>query len=294
MKSTEDRLPDPRVITPSVLREWALPKAGDSKYGRGQVVVLGGARRAPGAVMLAGLASLRVGAGRLTLGVAGSVSTQVAVAVPECGVVELGETASGSIRGDSVDVAATDLASADAVVIGPGLDDPDECVALLESLPGFVSSEATLLLDAFALGVLPRVPAIVDEFADRLILTPNREEAGRLLDRDLHDDIADVREVASRYHAVVSCYGTIAAPDGAVWTIGSGNSGLGTSGSGDVLVGSIGGLAARGAKPLVAASWGTHLHAMSGDRLAARIAPLGYLASELLAELPLALREVES
>jgi ADP-dependent NAD(P)H-hydrate dehydratase len=71
-----------------------------------------------------------------------------------------------------------------------------------------------------------------------------------------------------------------------MWQDGSGNPGLGTSGSGDVLAGAIGGLAARGASPDQAAVWGVHLHAEAGERLAARIGAVGYLARELLDELP--------
>ena len=69
------------VVTPALLREWALPAVGSSKYGRGQVLVVGGARGTPGAAMLAAVASLRAGAGRLTLAVADSVAVAVAVAV---------------------------------------------------------------------------------------------------------------------------------------------------------------------------------------------------------------------
>ena len=89
----------PTVVTPALLRGWALPEVGSSKYGRGQVLVVGGARGTPGAAMLAAVASLRAGAGRLTLAVGESVAVAVAVAIPESGVVGLPETSSGSVRG---------------------------------------------------------------------------------------------------------------------------------------------------------------------------------------------------
>lgn len=62
------------VLTPALLRDWSLPKVDDSKYARGDVLVIGGARATPGAVLLAGLAALRMGAGRLSLGVAESAA----------------------------------------------------------------------------------------------------------------------------------------------------------------------------------------------------------------------------
>ena len=118
----------PVVVTPNLLRDWALPEAGDSKYGRGTVLVVGGARRSPGATMLSGLAALRVGAGRLTLAVADSVATAVAVAVPECGIVGLPETPEGFVAGDGLATAEKDLGTSDAVLVGPGLDDADQLV----------------------------------------------------------------------------------------------------------------------------------------------------------------------
>lgn len=281
------------VVTPNLLRDWALPAAGDSKYGRGTVLIVGGARRSPGAAMLAGMAALRVGAGRLTLAVAESVASPVAVAVPECGIVALRETAGGAIAGEGVAAASTDLSSSDAVLVGPGLDDPDELEILLTVLPGLVGDETVVVLDAFALGVLPRVPDVVSALAGRLVLTPNKNEAARLLERDLGDDLAaDIAEIAERYGAVVTCYDAIAHPDERVWRTGTGAGGLATSGSGDVLAGAIVGLCARGAALEQAAVWATHAHAAAGDRLAVQVGPLGFLARELLEEFPRVLVEI--
>ncbi|MET0932909.1 MAG: NAD(P)H-hydrate dehydratase [Mycetocola sp.] len=280
------------AVTPNSLREWPLPEAGDSKYGRGQVVVVGGARRSPGAAMLSGLAALRVGAGRLTLAVAASVATAVAVAVPECGIVPLAETPDGHVSGPGVAGAESDLSGADAVLIGPGLDDPDEAERMLSALVPLIRSDATVVLDAFALGVLPKVPRFADAFGGRLVLTPNKEEAARLLERDLDDLVADIAEIARRYRAVVTCYDVIAHPDGRIWRTGTGGGGLATSGSGDVLAGAITGLCARGATPEQAAVWATHAHAAAGDRLAVQVGPLGFLAGELLDELPRVLVEI--
>jgi NAD(P)H-hydrate repair Nnr-like enzyme with NAD(P)H-hydrate dehydratase domain len=96
-------------------------------------------------------------------------------------------------------------------------------------------------------------------------------------------------EVAAKLGAVVALKGAetiIVAPDGEIYRNTAGNLGLGTSGSGDTLSGVIAGLAARGADALQAAVWGVHVHARAGEVLARRIAPLGYLARELLHEIP--------
>jgi ADP-dependent NAD(P)H-hydrate dehydratase len=278
-----------KVVTADLLRQWTLPDGGDSKNSRGSVVVVGGAARSPGAAMLAGAAALRVGAGRLTLAVAESVATQVAVALPECGIVPLAETTDGHVAGDSLATARHDLETADAVLIGPGLDDVDQAIVMLEQFPpGFGGA---VLLDAFALGALSLRPELRDTLPESLTLTPNLEEAARLLGREVADLSTDVGELAGRYRATVTCHGHISSADGA-WLIGTGASGLGTSGSGDVLAGAVAGFSARGVEAARAAVWGSHVHAVAGDRLAVRVGALGYLASELLAELPRVIVEV--
>jgi ADP-dependent NAD(P)H-hydrate dehydratase len=240
--------------------------------------------------MLSGIAALRSGSGRLTLAVSESVAAGIAVTLPECGVVLLADTEDGHIDGASITEASSDLGGADAVLVGPGLDDADETVALLRSLAGLISEDAILVLDAFALGVLPRVEELFAQFAGRLVLTPNTGEAQRLLGRDDEIGSAEVAEIAQRYGASVSCQGFVYDTDGNGWQLGTGTVGLGTSGSGDVLSGIVAGLAARGASRSQAAVWGTHVHAVAGDRLGTSI---GYLASELAAEIPLVLAELD-
>src|SRR3954470_2368683 len=87
------RMPHASKITPAALREWPLPSADGSKHSRGHVLVVGGSRRNPGGALLAGLASLRVGAGVLAMAVPDAVALHLAVAVPEAGVSGLSDEA---------------------------------------------------------------------------------------------------------------------------------------------------------------------------------------------------------
>ncbi|HWI30508.1 MAG TPA: ADP/ATP-dependent (S)-NAD(P)H-hydrate dehydratase [Microbacterium sp.] len=270
-------------VTLELLREWGLPDPGESKKERGRVMVVGGSRRSPGAVLLAGEAALRVGAGRLGLVVPASIEARLGAVMPEAGVLSLPTHATDPIAGPLRD----ELRSADAVLVGPGFDDADETRATLLAVAE--AGVAVLVLDAFALGILPGVERGLLPAA--LVLNPNEEEAGILLGRDLGDDrIADLREIARRYDAVVNCYGDIATPEGTVWRVAAGGPGLGTSGSGDVLAGAITGFAARGVDPARAAVWGSWAHATAGDRLTARTG-IGFLARELPAELSLAVAD---
>ncbi|MDQ1607272.1 MAG: ADP-dependent NAD(P)H-hydrate dehydratase [Microbacteriaceae bacterium] len=279
------------LVDAKFLRNWPLPAPGVSKRTRGDVVVVGGAARSPGAAQLAGLAALRVGAGRLTLAVGSSVAPSVAVAVPECGVVPLEEARGGHIRGRALSSAAHELNSTDAVLLGPGLDDIAETRRMLRLLPAAIANETTVVLDAYALGALAGRPNLAR--VRRRILTPNAEEAAVLLGRRIRDLNHDIATIAHRYSAVVSCYGCVAAPNGRVLLVSGGGPGLGTSGSGDALAGAIAGLAARGCEPLQAATWGTYLHTAAGDSLARAVAPVGFLASDIVARLALELAAVE-
>ncbi|MBI9113532.1 NAD(P)H-hydrate dehydratase [Sanguibacter suaedae] len=290
----------PVPLTPALLRSWGLPKDASSKYERGQVLVVGGARQTPGAVLLTGVSALRVGAGRLTLAVAASVAPALAVAVPEAGVVGLEEGPGGAVLGRGGSALADDLASSDVVVVGPGLDDADEAAALLEAVAPHVGDSTDVLLDAYALGVLPRVAEAVEPLRGRLVLTPNPAEAARLVgcEADDLDDPADLlaglRDVADRYGAVVTCQGLVVAPGGDAWSLTTGTGGLATSGSGDVLAGAVAGLRARGVSADRAAAWGTHVHAVAGDRLTSSVGAFGFLARELAAELPRVVAELSA
>jgi ADP-dependent NAD(P)H-hydrate dehydratase len=317
--STRSEANSPTLVTPSLLREWPLPAPGEDKYSRGSVLVIGGARATPGAALLAGTAALRAGAGKLTLAVAESVAVQVAVALPECGAMGLPETADGSVTGEGLDRISSYLDRADAILVGPGLDDPELAEELLRALlereagtDGAGSGEAgsgegnagggpAVVLDAYALGSLLKLGDQLEPWKGRLILTPNPKEAAILLEREVDDLAADVAEIADKFQAVVSCQGLIARPSGGdapeeskLWQMTTGYGGLGTSGSGDVLAGAIAGLRARGTTGAQAACWGTHLHAAAADRLASRLGPLGFLARELADELPALMLELNT
>ncbi|GIG38274.1 NAD(P)H-hydrate dehydratase [Cellulomonas phragmiteti] len=289
------------VLTPALLREHPLPEPTGGKDARGGVLVLGGARATPGGVLLAGLAALRVGAGRLTLGVAASVAGPLAVAVPEAGVLALPEGDDGAVDGPG-DALADELERADVVVVGPGLDAPAGTLALLRAVVAGTPTTTRLVLDAFALGVLRDAPDVRAALPGRAVLTPNTTEAARLLDDDLdgapegHDDAEQpvAARIADAFGVVVACSGVVAEPHGQRWRSSTGYSGLGTSGSGDVLAGAVAGLLARGATPAQAACFGVAAHGGAGDRLAAAVGPHGYLARELLDQLPRVLVELRA
>lgn len=283
-------------ITASVLRDWHLPRPDGNKRSRGTVFVAGGSPSTPGAVLLAGVAALRVGAGVLTMAVAPPVAAGLAIAVPEAAVHGLPMLA-GDADTDDGSALSKAVGSAQAVLLGPGLDGPGVAKRLLVEALEHLGEKALLVLDAFVLGVLPSAGVTLPP--GRAVLTPNSTEAAFLLDADA-DELADrdpagiAREIADRFGATVSFQGEVAASEGRAWHVATGHAGLGTSGSGDVLAGALTGLLARGADPAQAACWATFLHATAGDRLAPRVGRLGFLARELVDELPQVLVQTEA
>ncbi|MEV4725167.1 NAD(P)H-hydrate dehydratase [Micromonospora humida] len=278
---------DTRVITPGLLRDWALPVPTGGKDNRGTVLVVGGSRFTPGAVLLAGVAALRAGAGVLQLAAAESTAAALSIQVPEAMVVGLPETTDGAVAGDPGDRLGELVEQADVVTVGPGLNDIEQTRALLRLVLSAAGPHTALVFDAYALGALSHEPDLLVGADRKAVLTPNLTEARHLLGRDPGDDLdAESRELARRYEAVVSLYGHIATPDGQCWREESGDAGLGTSGSGDVRAGLLAGLLSRGAQPAQAACWAAWVHAVSGQRLVPRFGRIGFLARELLDEIP--------
>ena len=280
-------------MTPARLRSWQLPEPDDDgdKHDRGTVLVVGGARSTPGAVLLAGLAALRVGAGRLSVATVASTSVALGVALPEALVDGLPEAEDGSLDPGCAEQVVRSSGRAASVVVGPGLLGKEPVRRLLERvLPDL--SEGNVVLDAVALTALSGAPELLEPVRGRVVLTPNSGEMAALLQGEDVEGEDAARLVADRYGAVVAVRGTIASPDGRVWRDEAGGIGLGTSGSGDVLAGVVGGLLGRGCPPEQAAVWGQYLHAAAGDRLTARVGRLGFLARELLDELAVVLGEL--
>src|SRR3954452_14688721 len=166
---------EPSPLDADALRRWPMPDlATADKYSRGTVLVIGGSASTPGAVVLAGIAALRMGAGRLQIATAEAVAAHVGVAVPEAMVVGLRPSRSGLEMSDQL---ARSLGNVDAVLIGPGMVGETPPTELLTSVFETLGDEAMVVVDALA---LPAFGALDDEqrqaIASRVVMTPNRQE----------------------------------------------------------------------------------------------------------------------
>lgn len=268
-----------------------LPPDGD-KEDRGAVLVVGGEANMAGAALLAGTAALRVGAGKLKMRSSPEAVPALAVAVPEARLI-------GARMGRECErVLSPEAARASALVIGPGMVTHRRNRRLARSL--LAASTGPAVVDA---GALPE-PGEAEDFGrlagGRVILTPHAGEMAALLGLTKEAVQADpldcARKAAALYRSVILMKGVtsfVVTPDGASWRHDGGASGLGTSGSGDVLAGAIGGLLARGAPPVTALLWGVLLHARAGAALGAAGAPLGFLAREISSCFPALLARLD-
>ena len=293
----------PEPVTPELLRAMALPRhqEGDDKDGRGRVLVVAGSVEVPGAALLAGIGALRAGAGKLQMATCRSVAPHLAMAAPEALVSGLDETPGGGISPGEAERLAGRAGRCDALLLGPGMTDADgEACLLAERLLGGMEGGPCVVLDAAALPKLDAGGGMLRRHAGRVILTPHAGEMAKLLGVPKAeveaDPVAAARKASAALKAVVAMKGGctfVVSPQGEAWSCDRGNIGLATSGSGDTLAGVIAGLAARGATPVQATLWGVFLHGEAGNRLAQTRGPVGFLARELLAEIPCIMAELD-
>jgi ADP-dependent NAD(P)H-hydrate dehydratase len=280
------------TVDQGLLRNWPLAGLGEGEVGAGSLLIVGGSRVTPGAVLLSALAALRAGAGKVQVLTARSAAAALAVAVPELLVAGAEETEDGELDPGAVDQARELAKGVDVVLVGPGLMSPraavDFCRPLLPTL------QNRLVVDALALAYFAERDAADRALADgRVVLTPNTGEVALALDvakDDLEgDEDQGAGRLARRHGAVVTAGGAttwIASPDGRRWVDRAGHPAMSASGSGDSKAGVVAAFFTRTDDPVQAAVWGGAVHALAGERAAQRIGPVGYLAREVVDEVP--------
>lgn len=283
--------PDQTLVSPSLLHGWPLPAPGGDKESRGRVLVVGGTAHTPGAVLLAGEAVLRAGAGKLQIATAAPVAAALAVAVPEALVVPLQTSQDGSLSTKDAGLLLELADGADTVLVGSGFSDVEATLELLRHVVPHL--EAPVVLDGVASSYLGDGGGDVHHLQGGCVLSVNPGELAQTMGAGEGEDSSDppvwAGRLAAQAEVVVLCGGqtkTVAAPDGRLWRADVGGPGLGVSGSGDVQAGIVAGLLGRGAAPAQAAVWGAHLHGRAGDVLAGRVGTVGFLAREIASVVP--------
>lgn len=289
-------------LEPAAVRRLLAPRRKDSHKGTyGHLMVVGGSTGMPGAPALAAFAALRTGVGLASVAVPAPAVPAVSGYHPE--VMAIGLPTSGDqLDMDGAHAALSRGSGCDAFCIGPGgTRDPRAAEAML-----WVARQASapLVLDADGLNALADAPDALADCQQPVVLTPHPGEAARLLGTTAaqvqSNRVEAVRELATRYRvtAVLKGAGTLVCDgrteDLCVAVNTTGNPGMATAGSGDVLAGVVGALLAGGLTAWDAARAGVYLHGMAGDLAAALRGQAGTVAGDILDSLPEARRRLET
>lgn len=252
------------------------------KGNNGHLLVVGGSTGMTGAAVLASLAGLRVGCGLVTAGVRQDLSISEKPA--EVMLMPWPELTRTWDRFQSF-------------VFGPGLTRLEDGESFLFEL--LEHAQAPLVIDADGLNLLAANPKLSKQFRQPIVLTPHPGEMARLtgvpVSEIQSDRITVARRFASEWKVTVVLKGArtiIAAPDGRAFINPTGNPGMATAGTGDVLAGMIGGFIAQGVEATNAAIIGAYLHGLAGDIAATQLGPIGIIASDLISVLPSVIKKV--
>jgi ADP-dependent NAD(P)H-hydrate dehydratase / NAD(P)H-hydrate epimerase len=269
----------------------------------GHVMVIAGSLGKSGAALLASRGALRMGAGLVTAAVPQSVQTIVAGDCDELMTEPIADCDGHFDGAHAPSVLRPLISGKDALVVGPGIGLTDDTRKLIEWLINEgASPHRPLLIDADGLNALAALGCESARAAKgAVILTPHPGEAARLLGESTAEVNADrigaARRLAERTGAHILLKGArsvVAAADGVLHVNSSGNPGMATPGMGDALSGMVGALLGQGMGPLDALALGTFLHGFAADRIATRVGRVGYLAGDVIEELPAALEALAS
>lgn len=254
----------------------------------GRALLIAGSQGMAGASVLAAKACLRSGVGLLTVHVPFCNNTIVQTSVPEAMTqIDISETCFAS---------AIDTDDYQAVGIGPGLGKAAETeAALLEQID---ACQTPMVVDADALNLLGEKRSYIGRLPKGSILTPHPKELERLVGKcqNSYDSLMKARELAktANVHIILKgAYSAVIAPDGKCWFNITGNPGMATGGSGDVLTGVVLALLAQGYDSGVAARLATYIHGLAGDIACKKQGEIGMVASDIINNLPLAWRMLE-
>ena len=278
-----DREPSPlHFIDKKEIKALLRPRTKHAHKGNfGRALLVAGSKGMAGASVLAARAALRSGVGLLTVHLPACNNTIVQTAVPEA-MTSIDNN--NSCFSDKID-----SSKYNAIAVGPGLGQRKESEEALYNI--IKSSSAPLVLDADALNILSRNKEWLSLLPKGSVFTPHPGEAERLFGKfaDRYATIGAVREMASKYNIVIllkGAYTTVVAPDGNIYFNSTGNPGMATGGSGDVLTGIILALLAQGYEGVDAARIAAYMHGLAGDLAVSELGETALVAGDIVNYLP--------
>ncbi len=260
-----------------------IPKRqGNSHKGTyGKILVIAGAVNMGGAAYLAAKAAYRMGAGLVKLYIPNENRTILQTMLPEAIL--------GTYDSDNIDIEnlKEEISWADAIIMGPGMGKNETTKSILDVL--VPNADVPLVIDADGANVIAEYPDILANHKNNIILTPHLGEMGRLVKKDINeikeDTIKEAEEYAKEKNIICvlkDARTVVTDGSGSVYLNQSGNNGMATAGSGDVLTGIIAGLLAQGADNLEAAALGVYIHGLAGDGAASKLGKYSMIADDII------------
>lgn len=289
------------LSTPQDFAGLLVPRAREGNKGKyGHVVVIGGSVGKAGAAAMAGFAALRSGAGLSTVATPKSVLSTVASYHPEVMTEPLAETEHGTISLRAVGLLLDSLLKLKTIAIGPGITRNSETAEFVRTV--VTRGDKSLVVDADALNAFEGFSDKLSGRGRTVVITPHPGEMSRLTGLSIAEIQANRLEVARKFareHSlivVLKGHRTLtAAPDGAVWVNSTGNPGMATGGSGDILTGMVAGLIAQHPQhPLEATALAVYLHGLAGDLASESLGENSLVATDLARFLPQAFAQMRN
>ena len=266
------------ILEESDVRTLLMPRNPFAHKGQmGHALLIAGSYGMAGAAILAARACMRTGAGKVTVNSPKRNIPILQQAIPEA-IVQIGNE-------ETIFAETVDTEDFNAMGIGPGLGQSEQtAIALISQLR---RTQCPIVADADALNILGNHPAWIQQLPQGIILTPHPKEFDRLDGHvtDSYERLTKARNLAQRlkgYIILKGRYTAICLPNGHILFNPTGNAGMATAGSGDVLTGIITGLLARGYKPQDACILGVYLHGLAGDLAAHDVGEESLLASDII------------
>lgn len=284
------------LIDEDFCRRWLLPRQLDSYKGDfGHVGVFAGSKEMPGAAILASRGALKMGAGRLTAALPAAIRSPFTAQLPEAMLLDSADNETGAIAARDLDHIAA--APVDAWLLGPGMGRDDQTLDLIRDfIPKMI---VPAVLDADALFAVCGYLRLLKKSPVPIIITPHAGEMAKLLGVSVQDvqsnRVAVAEGFAKQTDVIVVLKGAgtvVATPEGRIFINSTGNPGMATGGSGDVLSGMIAALLAQGLVPAVAAACGVWIHGRAGDIAADREGIAGLMAGDIADAVPAALNAI--
>ncbi|MBI1977186.1 MAG: NAD(P)H-hydrate dehydratase [Candidatus Omnitrophica bacterium] len=263
----------------------------------GRVFILAGSQGLSGACFLASMAALRSGAGLVTVGVPKCLVAPLARRLTEAMMLPLPETQEGTLSQSAHQPLARYLKTQDVFALGPGLSMNRATQALIRK--AVLHAHQLMVIDADGLNAFTDRPELFKKLKSQVILTPHSGEFIRIFGGRISKTETErkrrVVQAAKAYGVVIALKGyrtVVASPRGEVYVNQTGNPGMATGGSGDVLTGVIAAMLGQHANPFQAACFGVFIHGLAGDLAKKEKGEISLVAGDILNALPLAFQKV--